>query len=141
MHDFSSYQPPKDRPPELNPHLMIGKVASLYDITVQTLRHYDKIGLFRPEVINPETGYRYYSVRQLRHLEYILFLRQLALTLPEIQEAMDHLQSGGTLGDILSQRDAALAQEIQRLQTLRDTIQGLQSIRKKNAENPEYRLH
>ena len=70
MHDFLEYQSPEDRPPENHPQLMIGKVASLYDITVQTLRHYDKIGLFRPEVINPETGYRYYSVLQLRKLEY-----------------------------------------------------------------------
>ena len=79
MHDFSNEHPVIDRPPENHIQLMIGKVASLYGITVQTLRHYDKIGLFRPEVINPDTGYRYYSLEQLRHLEYILFLRRASI--------------------------------------------------------------
>ena len=59
MHDFHAFQPPEDHPVEPRVQLMIGKVASLYDITVQTLRHYDKICLFRPEVINPETGYAF----------------------------------------------------------------------------------
>lgn len=134
MHDFLEYQPPEDRPPENHPQLMIGKVASLYDITVQTLRHYDKIGLFRPEVINPETGYRYYSVLQLRKLEYILFLRQLELTLPEIQEAMERLQAGATLTEVLRQRDGELEREIQRLQGFRDVIAGLRDLGKTQSQ-------
>ena len=93
MHDFAATHPEIERPPENHIQLMIGKVASLYGITVQTLRHYDKIGLFRPEVTNPETGYRYYSLEQLRHLEYILFLRRLQFSLPEIQSAMDEFGS------------------------------------------------
>ena len=125
MHDFRPVQSPVDRPPEDHVQLMIGKVANLYDITVQTLRHYDKIGLFRPEVINPETGYRYYSVLQLRQLEYILFLRQLHFSLPEIQAAMESLRQGSELSDILQQRDETLVAEIQKIQDLRDIIHSL----------------
>lgn len=110
--------------------LMIGKVASLYDITVQTLRHYDKIGLFRPEITNPETGYRYYSVQQLRDLETILFLRQLQLSLTEIQEAMDALSRGGNLLDVLQRRDEELQEQISALQRMRDTITGISRIEK-----------
>ncbi len=129
MRDFQPIQPPEDHPPEHPVQLMIGKVASLYDITVQTLRHYDKIGLFRPEVINPETGYRYYSILQLRQLEYILFLRQLQLPLTEIQEAMDMLRAGGTLSEILSSRDRELSDQIESLQSLRDVIRRISTIR------------
>lgn len=125
MHDFSTEHPEIDRPPENHIQLMIGKVASLYGITVQTLRHYDKIGLFRPEVTNPETGYRYYSLEQLRHLEYILFLRRLQFSLPEIQTAMDEFRAGKDLMDVLSQKDQELQTEIDALQTLRGTIQSL----------------
>ena len=128
MHDFRPTQAPVDRPPEKHVQLMIGKVASLYDITVQTLRHYDKIGLFRPEVINPDTGYRYYSVLQLRQLEYILFLRQLHFSLPEIQAAMDDLRAGAALTEILDRRDRQLNADIQELQGLRDVIHGLLHI-------------
>ena len=128
MQDFQPVQPPEDHPPEPPVQLMIGKVASLYDITVQTLRHYDKIGLFRPEVINPETGYRYYSILQLRQLEYILFLRQLQLLLPEIQDAMDALRCGGDLSDILRRRDQELSDQIAALQSLRDVIRRISTI-------------
>lgn len=129
MHDFATTHPEIDRPPENHIQLMIGKVASLYGITVQTLRHYDKIGLFRPEVTNPETGYRYYSLEQLRHLEYILFLRRLQFSLPEIQAAMDEFRAGKDLIDVLSQKDKQLQQEIDALQTLRTTIQSLFHLR------------
>lgn len=125
MHDFRPILAPVDRPPEDHVQLMIGKVANLYDITVQTLRHYDKIGLFRPEVINPETGYRYYSVPQLRQLEYILFLRQLHFSLPEIQAAMQLLGQSRNLSDILQQRDQELVAEMQKIQDLRDIIHSL----------------
>ena len=129
MHDFAATHPEIERPPENHIQLMIGKVASLSGITVQTLRHYDKIGLFRPEVTNPETGYRYYSLEQLRHLEYILFLRRLQFSLPEIQAAMDEFGSGKDLMDVLSQKDRQLQAEIDGLQSLRDTIQSLFHLR------------
>ena len=125
MHDFATTHPEIDRPPENHIQLMIGKVASLYGITVQTLRHYDKIGLFRPEVTNPETGYRYYSLEQLRQLEYILFLRRLQFSLPEIQATMDEFRAGKDLIDVLSQKDRQLQSEIDDLQSLRTTIQSL----------------
>jgi DNA-binding transcriptional MerR regulator len=134
MHDFRPNLSPVDRPPEEHVQLMIGKVANLYDITVQTLRHYDKIGLFRPEVINPETGYRYYSILQLRQLEYILFLRQLQVPLPEIQEAMDELRAGGTLDGALRKRDQELEKEMQELQRLRDIIRRLTTIQEAPSE-------
>ncbi len=128
MHDFTPAEAPVDRPPEHHTQLMIGRVASLYDITVQTLRHYDKIGLFRPEVINPETGYRYYSVVQLRQLEYILFLRSLQFSLPEIQKVMDELRAGNVFSDTLRQRDAQLEAQIGELEKMRQRIRGLLDI-------------
>lgn len=131
MHDFKTEDKRIERPPENHPQLMIGKVASLYDITVQTLRHYDKIGLFRPEVINPDTGYRYYSVTQLRQLEYILFLRQLDFSLPEIQQAMDEYRDGGKFSDTLLQREKQLEQQITQLQGMQGMIRKLLEIDEK----------
>ena len=42
----------------------IGDVARLFHISVSSLRHYEKLGLLQPEYIDPDTGYRYYSIRQ-----------------------------------------------------------------------------
>ena len=62
----------------------IGEVARLYGVSVSTLRHYERLNLLRPEYIDPETGYRYYSVNQFEPLDTIRYLRQLGLPLPEI---------------------------------------------------------
>ena len=103
--------------------LKIGKVASLYGITVQTLRHYDKIGLFQPEMVSPETGYRYYSVRQLRHLEYILFFRQLGLSLPEIQSIMERFRQGETWADALGYHVSYIEEQITLLRERQSVLQ------------------
>ena len=106
-------------------NLMIGKVASLYDITVQTLRHYDKIGLFRPDVISEDTGYRYYSVFQLRELEYILFLRGLGLSLSEIKTILDRLRKDDSWADILQVHLASVEDQIAALQAQQKIMQRL----------------
>ena len=62
----------------------IGEVARLYGVSVSTLRHYERLNLLWPEYIDPETGYRYYSVNQFEPLDTIRYLRQLGLPLPEI---------------------------------------------------------
>lgn len=39
----------------------ISEMARFFNVSSQTLRYYDKIGLYRPAVVNRENGYRYYS--------------------------------------------------------------------------------
>ena len=64
----------------------IGDVARLFHISVGTLRHYESLGLVVPEAIDPDTGYRYYSVRQFEPLNTIRYLRALDMPLPKIAE-------------------------------------------------------
>ena len=42
-----------------NNRLKIGEFSRLGRVTVRALRHYEEIGLLRPEIIDRETGYRY----------------------------------------------------------------------------------
>ena len=44
-----------------------GEFARIMRITKETLFHYDEIGLFQPELTQPN-GYRYYSIYQTRSL-------------------------------------------------------------------------
>ena len=64
----------------------IGEVAEMYHLSVGTLRHYEQAGLLRPEYTDPDTGYRYYSVRQFERLTSIRYLRALGLPLGAIAE-------------------------------------------------------
>ncbi|MCG8532310.1 MAG: MerR family transcriptional regulator [Desulfovibrionales bacterium] len=65
--------------------LMAGEMAQLRNISKQTLIYYDRIGLFQPCEIDPETGYRYYSLEQFEELDIILCLKGLGLSLKEIK--------------------------------------------------------
>ena len=53
----------------------IGEVARLFHLSISLLRHYDKTGLVTPEYTDPDTGYRYYSIRQFECLNTIRYLR------------------------------------------------------------------
>jgi DNA-binding transcriptional MerR regulator len=61
----------------------IGELSKLFDISIRTLRYYDEIGLLKPEFINNETNYRYYSTKQFERLNTIKYLR--ALDMPIVQ--------------------------------------------------------
>ena len=63
----------------------ISELASLFNISGQTLRYYDKIGLIKPDVVNPKTGYRYYSERQLDDIYLVKSLKSMGMTLEEIK--------------------------------------------------------
>lgn len=62
----------------------IGEFSKLGFVTVQTLRHYDEIGLLKPTKVEPLTGYRYYSADQLPRIQYISALKNLGLSLDDI---------------------------------------------------------
>jgi DNA-binding transcriptional MerR regulator len=70
----------------------IGEFARIGDISIRMLRHYDEIGLLRPATVDPDTGYRGYSIAQLRDLNRIVALRGLGFSLAEVRA----LQSGIT---------------------------------------------
>jgi DNA-binding transcriptional MerR regulator len=68
--------------------LTISQMAQLRGLTVDTLRHYDKIGLFKPSHVDPHTGYRYYSILQYEVLGTIKELRQIGMSIEEIKQFM-----------------------------------------------------
>lgn len=74
--------------------IMAGAMAKLHSINKQTLIYYDKIGLFRPESTDGETGYRYYSLEQAQVLEVILILKQFGMPLKEIRGFLDKGSTG-----------------------------------------------
>ena len=67
----------------------IGEISKLYGISVDTLRHYEKLKVLMPEQVS-DSGYRYYSNRQIWQLNIIRTLRQLGIGLPEIRDYLSH---------------------------------------------------
>lgn len=67
----------------------IGLFSKMNRITTKTLRHYDEIGLLKPAYVDDYTGYRYYASSQLPRLHKIIALKQMGLSLCQIQEMID----------------------------------------------------
>ncbi|EFM09120.1 transcriptional regulator, MerR family [Paenibacillus curdlanolyticus YK9] len=65
--------------------LTISEMARLRRLTTETLRHYDRIDLFKPAHTDPSTGYRYYSIFQFEILGTIKELRQLGMNTDEVK--------------------------------------------------------
>lgn len=69
--------------------LSIGEFSKICEVSTKTLRYYDEIGLIHPDQINPENGYRYYSIHQLKKMLYINRLKSYHFSLEEIKEVLD----------------------------------------------------
>ena len=101
--------------------LTIGQFAALHGINKKTLMWYDEIGLFKPAAINPVNGYRCYNYYQSPILETILLLRELDVSISEIQEFMKN-RSARNLKCLLNEKIADLDRNIIHLQAVRKTL-------------------
>jgi DNA-binding transcriptional MerR regulator len=57
----------------------IGEFSRITRVTIDTLRHYDALGLLKPANADSFTGYRYYSARQLMSLNHSAGFASVAL--------------------------------------------------------------
>ena len=105
----------------------IGEVAGIYHISMGTLRHYEREGLLEPEMVDPQTGYRYYSAKQFEVLNTIRYLRVLDMPLSQI-------------ADFLKNRDVDVIKEklIQQKKLIRQKQQELEQISRKIDHRLEY---
>ncbi len=93
--------------------LKIRDFARLAEVSMTTLRYYDEIGLLKPIQVDPETGYRYYTMDQLPYLHRILAFKELGLGLTQIVEILNEGISPEALQGMLRLRQAQLQQHMQ----------------------------
>jgi DNA-binding transcriptional MerR regulator len=92
--------------------LNIGEFARLGQVSPRMLRHYDELGLLKPERVDPDSGYRYYSVYQLGSLHRIVALRDVGFGLDQIREALAEDVPVDQLRGMLRLRRAQLEQTV-----------------------------
>lgn len=66
----------------------IGEVAKLANLSVQTLRYYDQIDLFKPAYTDSASNYRYYKDSQIFYLDIIKSLKYIGTSLEDIKKAL-----------------------------------------------------
>lgn len=91
----------------------IGTFSKIAQVSGRLLRYYDEIGLLSPEATDPETGYRYYSARQLPRLNRILALKELGLSLEQISRLLNQNITVGEIRGMMTLRKAQIEQTVQ----------------------------
>jgi len=100
----------------------IGEFSKLARVTVDTLRHYDALGLLKPAKVDPFTGYRYYSARQLMSLNRIIALKEVGFSLEEIARILGEGLTSDQLRGMLKAQLIRAETDIQSAQLRRDRV-------------------
>src|SRR5688572_16904001 len=100
----------------------IGEFSRITRVTIDTLRHYDALGLLKPANVDPFTGYRYYSARQLDSLNRILALKEVGFSLEEIARILQEKPTNEELRGMLKAQLARAEQDAQAAQLRRERI-------------------
>lgn len=91
----------------------IGDFSKIAQVSGRLLRYYDELGLLSPEFTDPQTGYRYYSARQLPQLNRILVLKELGLSLEQVAHLLARETSTDEMRGMLALRKAQIEQLVQ----------------------------
>jgi DNA-binding transcriptional MerR regulator len=99
----------------------IGEVARLFHLSAGTLRHYEQMGMLKPEFVDENTGYRYYSTRQFESLNTIRYLRMMDVPLPEIGKFLKN-RDIDTIQNLLLQQKEVIKEKQRKLQIVERKI-------------------
>lgn len=90
----------------------IGEFARMAQVSRRQLRHWDNIELLQPANVDPKTGYRYYSATQLTALNRVVALKELGLSLNQIQRFVNDDISLDEMQGMLLLRKAEIEQQV-----------------------------
>ena len=110
----------------------IGVFAAMNHVTVKALRFYEEQGLLMPALIQPENGYRYYTLSQMAVLHQITALKLAGFTLEEIS----HINSGADEEAVLLKKKSDLLAKIAELTRQISVVDGYLSKKKTGLSAP-----
>lgn len=70
-------------------YMLIGEIAEFFNVSRKAIRLYEKKNIIKPVEVDEETGYRYYSVKQVQQLNALLEMKALGFSLDEIKLIID----------------------------------------------------
>lgn len=92
-------------------------------MSTKTLRYYAEIGLILPEEINPESGYRYYSIGQLETMLFINRLKSYNFSLEEIKAILESAElQDEKLYSALIRKKKEIGKQVQEIEKTLDQL-------------------
>ena len=116
--------------------LSIGEMAEANRVSIATLRLYDRMGLLQPCYRDEESNYRYYDIRQTSRLDIIRYMRNLNMSLAEIQSLLEK-EDIMLIEQKLIEKNNQIHQQMRDLKAMHEaverTIQSIERYRKSPA--------
>lgn len=101
--------------------LTTAQFAKLHEVNKRTLHYYDEIGLFHP-LAKGDNGYRYYDVSQSIDFEYIRMLKELNMSIEEIETYRKNPTSADFL-KIVNEKEKEIDKQVQKLKDIKTVMQ------------------
>lgn len=114
----------------------ISKTAEIVNMTAETLRHYDRVGLCHPHKVDEWTGYRYYSAQEIVRLNTISALKNMDLSLEEIQKILN-FNNFAKIINFLRKAEKGVDSKISSLKDMKARIQRARSFYETKFANEE----
>lgn len=115
----------------------IGDVTKQFNVTADTLRYYEKIGLF-PNVSRTAAGVRQYDDSDLSRLRFIKRAQYMNFSLDEIKDLLEMRTAPQTAKDSIRQLTAlklsAIEEQVNELTTLKNELTLLLNLCRGSAE-------
>jgi len=105
----------------MSKYFSIGEMSKLHKISIQTLRYYDQIDLFKPVYVDKESNYRYYSIDQFSQLDIIKYLKYLGIPLKEIKSKLE--KNNEEILNLLSNKIDMVNDKIKELELIKKVLQ------------------
>lgn len=100
----------------------IGEISKLFRISIKTLRYYDEADIFKPDYVDPENKYRYYSAGQFELLAMITYMRHLEMPIKEIRKTLENMTVDNTI-NFLETHQLNLDEKIRELEFLKGKLE------------------
>jgi len=105
--------------------LRIGELARLGGVSVKTVRFYDEQGLLRPEYVDSQTGYRYYTIDHTKRLAAITNLRAADFSISEITKLLKDGNIPDDFSTAISSKKQALIDQRQEIEKKLKIVEAL----------------
>lgn len=121
---------------EKNKRYTIGEISKITGLSITTLRFYDKKGLFKPEIRDKYTNYRYYSSEQILIGALIYEYRAVGYSIESMKSVLSNLTVESMLKaqvqclNMLEEEIKIRQRQIHRIKNIcRQTISAIQDFR------------
>lgn len=100
-------------------YFKIGEIAKLYNIGVDSLRYYEKIGIIHP--LRSDSGYRMYSIKEISKLNVLRDLRELGFDMEMIKEYLDNQNLDSSL-ELLKKEKGIVDDKLAKLNQIETSV-------------------